>query len=58
MMNIGFPDCCDSFWACAKLVCAPASESKAEVRRSEIEKTIGFMNLLPIMKKKGIGSDD
>tara|TARA_B100000519_G_C14242290_1_gene437927 strand:- start:1708 stop:1857 length:150 start_codon:yes stop_codon:yes gene_type:complete len=47
MMNIGFPDCCESFWAWAKLVWAPATGRKTKLRSSEIEKTNGFMDLLP-----------
>jgi len=47
MMNIGFPDCCESFCAWAKLVCAKAVGRNMELRKSEREKTTGFMTLRP-----------
>ena len=46
-MNIGFPDCCDSFCAWTKLVCAKAAGRKMELRKSEREKNTGFMTLRP-----------
>jgi len=47
MMNIGFPDCCDSFCACSKLVCAIAAGRINELRKNASEKTDGFMSWLP-----------